>query len=190
MDTSEYLKCRWRTLSSKTWSRLPYTYYENNSTHYTKESIEIFAESVFRDTARELCVSFDEIKDFLEEQNQPFYRELDRIFKDKGSVNESYIRDLKKYLVIPDTDTIVRARRLNERGQNSLMAISWWKNLVEKAERIFNPNKNQGLLPAPSHVTISQQIIEHFKKLNHDEQVEVLKELHGIVKDSQVSSED
>ena len=187
MDASELLNFKWKNLSGLNWEKIPDTYCRNERSYYTKESVEIFVESVFRGIARELGVPFEEIRNVLEEENKPFFRELNRVFKEMGTdaLVWSYISDLRQYFFVPDVQKIAKMRRFNHSTENGLYTISWWKNLLEKAERIFSPNKNQGLLPAPSHESVQKRIISDFTSLSHEERTDVLKTLHGIIKDSQ-----
>lgn len=187
MEASELLNLKWKNLSISTWEKIPDTFVRNERSYYTKESVDIFVEFIFRGIARELGVPFEEIRNVLEEQNKPFFRELDRIFKemDKDALVWPYISDLRQYFFVPDVQKIAKMRRFNHSTENGLYTISWWRNLLEKAERIFSPNKNQGLLPAPSHESVQKRIISDFTSLSHEEQTEVLKSLHSIIKDSQ-----
>ncbi len=108
MNAKDIRKLNWVLVTD--WSELTQTYFTLFGESYVqKTDIEIFIENIFKDIARKLNLSYNDINRIQKEENSAFYKTMKSLFQDLFSYFNKYdpsLLALEKMLRVPDVDSI------------------------------------------------------------------------------------
>jgi len=107
MKASDVKKFGWMEVED--WSKLKATVPTIDDGLYVGEmDIDEFVENVFKESARQLNIPYEELRPILEEKNRAFYEEKERIFETYTAFAKSHVLlyPLKSLLKVPDISSI------------------------------------------------------------------------------------
>ena len=108
MNAKDIRQLNWVPVTD--WSELTQTYFTLFGESYIqKTDIEIFIENIFKDIARKLNLSYNNINRIQKEENSAFYKTMKSLFQDLFYYFNKYdpsLLALEKMLRVPDVDSI------------------------------------------------------------------------------------
>ena len=139
MNAKGISKLNWVPVTD--WNELAQTYFDFWGTPFvSKTDIEIFIENIFRDIARKLNLSYNDINKIQKEENSAFYKTMKSLFQNFFSYfnkNVHSLLALEKMLRVPAVDSIK-----NNYVEKILHEFSLLKD-TEKIEVLKNWNLSQ-----------------------------------------------
>lgn len=133
MEAKEVLNMPWTNV--KDWSILSASKEKRNNYFVLEEDVDVFVENLFREVARKLHVSYDELLPILKKENGAFYKLKTSLFwgYEVGyTKNHTQLKELENLLRIPD---VSKLDYIN--SENIMNCLSMYFNLTESERAAF-----------------------------------------------------